>query len=352
MIRQKITFLLVFTLMLSTTVFSQSRTTIVENVNATKAGLVHVLNKTGDTIILKSSTPIYRFSFLFHTQKESVLMDLDSKEAKIPLHHFEVGRYTVVAYREDAVYPISLNRIESIIKPKDAIADLEEDVLRASLSDDEQRKRNIKPRHNASSDTRLASAANKSNEAAEAKEREQKALIKKAAEDAARKNQALAEAKQKEQEQRELIKKEAQEAARKEQAIAEAKEKEQRELIKKEAEAKSKQEHALAEANRAKAEREKAERQLEQIEANKQAIKERALAEKRREELRAIAEAERKEAEARIADVKTVATEDIKHEKKEVKYNISVIQDGSVEKQTREEYRKENLRPNGLPYED
>ena len=326
MIRQKITFLLVFTLMLSTTVFSQSRTTIVENVNATKAGLVHVLNKTGDTIILKSSTPIYRFSFLFHTQKESVLMDLDSKEAKIPLHHFEVGRYTVVAYREDAVYPISLNRIESIIKPKDAIADLEEDVLRASLSDDEQRKRNIKPRHNASSDTRLASAANKSKEAAEAKEREQKALIKKAAEDAARKNQALAEAKQKEQE--------------------------QRELIKKEAEAKSKQEHALAEANRAKAEREKAERQLEQIEANKQAIKERALAEKRREELRAIAEAERKEAEARIADVKTVATEDIKHEKKEVKYNISVIQDGSVAKQTREEYRKENLSPNGLPYED
>lgn len=326
MIRQKITFLLVFTLMLSTTVFSQSRTTIVENVNATKAGLVHVLNKTGDTIILKSSTPIYRFSFLFHTQKESVLMDLDSKEAKIPLHHFEVGRYTVVAYREDAVYPISLNRIESIIKPKDAIADLEEDVLRASLSDDEQRKRNIKPRHNASSDTRLASAANKSNEAAEAKEREQKALIKKAAEDAARKNQALAEAKQKEQE--------------------------QRELIKKEAEAKSKQEHALAEANRAKAEREKAERQLAQIEANKQAIKERALAEKRREELRAIAEAERKEAEARVADVKSVTTDNTKHEKKEVKYNISVIQDGSVEKQTREEYRRENLRPNGLPYED
>lgn len=312
--------------MLSTSVFSQVKTTIVENVNATKAGLVHVLNRTGDTIILKSSSSIYRFSFLYHSQKESVLMDLDSKEAKIPLHHFEVGQYTVVAYREDAVYPISLNRVGAITKPIDAIADLEEDVLRASLSNDEQRKRNIKPRHNASSDTRLASVANKSKEAAEAKEREQRALIKRAAEDTARKNQALAEAKQKEQE--------------------------QRELIKKEAEARSKQEHALAEANRAKAEREKADRQLAQIEANKQAIKERALAEKRREELRAIAEAERKEADARIANVQTVTTEDIKLEKKEVKYNISVIQDGSVEKQTREEYRKENLRPNGLPYED
>jgi hypothetical protein len=326
MIRQKITFLLFLMLMLSTSVFSQVKTTIVENVNATKAGLVHVLNRTGDTIILKSSSSIYRFSFLYHSQKESVLMDLDSKEAKIPLHHFEVGQYTVVAYREDAVYPISLNRVGAITKPIDAIADLEEDVLRASLSNDEQRKRNIKPRHNASSDKRLASVANKSKEAAEAKEREQRALIKRAAEDTARKNQALAEAKQKEQE--------------------------QRELIKKEAEARSKQEHALAEANRAKAEREKADRQLAQIEANKQAIKERALAEKRREELRAIAEAERKEADARIANVQTVATEDNKHEKKEVKYNISVIQDGSVEKQTREEYRKENLRPNGLPYED
>ncbi len=326
MIRQKITFLLFLMLMLSTSVFSQVKTTIVENVNATKAGLVHVLNRTGDTIILKSSSSIYRFSFLYHSQKESVLMDLDSKEAKIPLHHFEVGQYTVVAYREDAVYPISLNRVGAITKPIDAIADLEEDVLRASLSNDEQRKRNIKPRHNASSDTRLASVANKSKEATEAKEREQRALIKRAAEDTARKNQVLAEAKQKEQE--------------------------QRELIKKEAEARSKQEHALAEANRAKAEREKADRQLAQIEANKQAIKERALAEKRREELRAIAEAERKEADARIANVQTVATEDNKHEKKEVKYNISVIQDGSVEKQTREEYRKENLRPNGLPYED
>ncbi|TVZ47263.1 hypothetical protein [Olleya sp. Hel_I_94] len=326
MSRQKITFLLFLMLMLSTSVFSQVKTTIVENVNATKAGLVHVLNRTGDTIILKSSSSIYRFSFLYHSQKESVLMDLDSKEAKIPLHHFEVGQYTVVAYREDAVYPISLNRVGAITKPIDAIADLEEDVLRASLSNDEQRKRNIKPRHNASSDTRLASVANKRKEAAEAKEREQRALIKRAAEDTARKNQALAEAKQKEQE--------------------------QRELIKKEAEARSKQEHALAEANRAKAEREKADRQLAQIEANKQAIKERALAEKRREELRAIAEAERKEADARIANVQTVATEDNKHEKKEVKYNISVIQDGSVEKQTREEYRKENLRPNGLPYED
>ncbi|WP_292949788.1 hypothetical protein [Olleya sp. UBA1516] len=326
MIRQKITFLLFLMLMLSTSVFSQVKTTIVENVNATKAGLVHVLNRTGDTIILKSSSSIYRFSFLYHSQKESVLMDLDSKEAKIPLHHFEVGQYTVVAYREDAVYPISLNRVGAITKPIDAIADLEEDVLRASLSNDEQRKRNIKPRHNASSDTRLASVANKSKEAAEAKEREQRALIKRAAEDTARKNQALAEAKQKEQE--------------------------QRELIKKEAEARSKQEHALAEANRAKAEREKADRQLAQIEANKQAIKERALAEKRREELRAIAEAERKEADARIANVQTVTTEDNKLEKKEVKYNISVIQDGSVEKQTREEYRKENLRPNGLPYED
>ncbi len=326
MIMQKITYILLFTLMIGASAFSQtrSRTTIVENVNATKAGLVHVLNRTGDTIILKSSTPIFRFSFLFHTQKESVLMDLDSKEAKIPLHHFEVGRYTVVAYREDAVYPISLNRVEVINKPADAIADLEEDILRASLSKDEQRKRNIKPRVAPERDTRLAEVTSKQNRAeTEAKEREQ----------------------------RELIKRQADDAAKRERALAEAEAEKQRALIKKEAEEKAKKEHALAEANRVRAEKEKAERQLAQIEANRKAIKEREIAEARNQELRAIAEAERKASNKTVAD-NTSSRPNSEIDKKSIKYNISIINDDSVDKQTREDYRKQNLRPNGKAYDE
>ncbi|WGD35127.1 hypothetical protein [Olleya sp. YS] len=272
-----------------------------ENVNATKAGLVHVLNRTGDTIILKSSKEIFRFSFLYHTQKESVLMDLGSKEAKIPLHHFEVGRYTVVAYREDAVYPISLNRIEVILKPENAIADLEEDILRASLSEDEQRKRNIKPRVKKERDTRLANVN-----------------------------------------------------SRPDRSKIEAEEREKRERIKRESEERAKKERALAEANKERLAREKADREKAQIEANRRAIKERALAEARQKEERerALAEAEKRKAEeAAIAErEKKNTVKDI--DKKEVKYNISDIDNGGLDKQSREEYRKENLRPNGKKYDE
>jgi len=40
-------------------------------------------------------------------------------------------------------------------------------------------------------------------------------------------------------------------------------------------------------------------------------------------------------------------------DKRNVKYNISDhADDRTIEKQTRSEYRKENLRPNGTKYED
>ncbi|RAJ13390.1 hypothetical protein [Olleya aquimaris] len=303
MTRQKITYLLFLTLLLSTLSFSQnrSRTTIVENVNATKAGLVHVLNRTGDTIILKSSKEIFRFSFLYHTQKESVLMDLGSKEAKIPLHHFEVGRYTVVAYREDAVYPISMDRIEVISKPQNAIVDLEEDILRSSLPEEEQRKRNIKPREKNQRDTRLANVN-----------------------------------------------------SRPDRSKIEAEEREKRERIRRQAEETAKKEQALAEANREKLEQEKAERERAQIEANRKAIKERALAEakQKEEKARALAEAERKRAKAEAIAENQRKKEQVELDKKVVKYNITDVDNGALEKQSREEYRKENLRPNGKKYDE
>ncbi|WP_397363412.1 hypothetical protein [Olleya sp. R77988] len=340
MIRQKITYLLFLTLLLSTLSFSQSssRTTIVENVNATKAGLVHVLNRTGDTIILKSSKQIFRFSFLFHSQKESVLMDLGSKEAKIPLHHFAVGRYTVVAYREDAVYPISLNRIGAISKPSNAVADLEEDVLRASLPEAELRKRNITPRGKKERDTRLANVApkpGKSRAEAEAKERERKARIKKEADAKANKERALVQAENKKREAREK-------------AVAEAKAKEKKELALAQAKEKEAKEKAIAEAKA------KEERQLAQIEANRKAIKERAKAEAKRKERQAIASAEtdkkREIEKSRLEREKAEKSREI--ERKKVDYNISDVENEGLEKQSREEYRKEHLRPNGKKYEE
>jgi len=306
MIRQKITFVLVFTFLLTTSMFSQTRskTTIVENVNATKAGLFHGLNKTGDTIVLKSNKDIYRFTFLFHNKKESIMMDLGSKEAKIPLHHFNVGRYTVVAYREDAVYPISLNRIQDIEKPEDAVADLEEDVLRASLSKDEQRKRNITPRASINKDTRLASATIEEDEIS------------------------------------------FEEKLAKERKLVVLRQREYNARIKREVEAKSMKEQvfAQAEANKKVLEQEKLAKQEAQREAKRLTIKEK--------EANTVAARYKRNQRILKQHAATLASSKKKVDTKEVKYNISEINNNSLEKQTREEYRKENLRPNGLPYED
>ena len=224
---QKIINTIFLLLVVTASAFSQGgsiKTTIVENVNASKAGLIHILNRTGDTIILKSNTEIYRFSFLFHNQKESVLMDLGNKEARIPLHHFEVGHYTVVAYREDAVYPISLNRIEVIDTPTDAITDLEEDVLRASLSNTEQQRRGMPDR-----ETFLANIA------------------------------AKAEKSKAEKDQIGRFRREVEARAKKEEALALVREKELRARLKKRAEQKALSARTLVEADRLRAEKDKAE---------------------------------------------------------------------------------------------
>ncbi|AXO81463.1 hypothetical protein DZC78_14035 [Olleya aquimaris] len=302
MIRQKITLVLVFTFLLTTSMFSQTRskTTIVENVNATKAGLIHGLNKTGDTIVLKSNKDIYRFTFLFHNKKESIMMDLGSKEAKIPLHHFNVGRYTVVAYREDAVYPISLNRIQDIAKPTNAVTDLEEDVLRASLSKEEQRKRSITPRASINKDTRLASATIEEDEIS------------------------------------------FEEKLAKERKLVVLRQREYNARIKREVEAKSMKEQvfAQAEANKKVSEQ----KRLAKQEAKRHEIKEK--------EANTVAARYKRNQRILKQHAATLASSKKKVDTKEVKYNISEINNNSLEKQTREEYRKQNLRPNGLPYED
>lgn len=356
MTKQKITYLLSLTLLLSTLSFSQvsSRTTIVENVNATKAGLVHVLNRTGDTIILKSSKEIYRFSILYHTQKESVLMDLGSKEAKIPLHHFEIGRYSVVAYREDAVYPISMNRISVISKPKDATADLEESILRSSLPEEELYKRNLKPRPKRNSDTRVAKVAPKpdnSRALAAAKQREEKARKKTEAAERAKKDLVQAEAKRAKKE-----------SALAEAKVLEAKEKKQRELAKAEANRVSKKQKALAEVEAKEREaKDKKTRELAQVEANRARIKQKAIADAKaneaiKERARLKTEKEKRDAERAENSITYAKADKINDKKeiavKEVKYNISDIHNKSLLKQTREDYRKENLRPNGTKYEE
>jgi len=140
-------FLLTFILILSVSAYGQQAalTNIQKNVNKQAAGLEQLLNFTLDTLTLKSDKNILRVTFLSHDEKDSVIVDIDAPEVKIPLYHFKKGRYTIAVYKEDKMIVLSIKRVEDIARPKNAIADLEESILRSSLSKDEQIARNIKP---------------------------------------------------------------------------------------------------------------------------------------------------------------------------------------------------------------
>lgn len=350
-------------LLLSTFSFSQNENTsiLIENVNATKAGLIHHLNRTGDTIVLTSNKTIYRFTFLFHSEKESVLMDLGAKEAKIPLNLFDVGHYTVVAYREDAVYPIALNRVsylaiaESEIEVFDKI---EEEVLRASLTDAELLKRNIKPkaidrsaivsaREDAKRKARREKESRSRNDEDEALR--QKKRIKREAEERALRERVLAKL------EKERIAKVRKERARKEKEEKEHRDKKDRELAQIE---KNRKDYKAR--DKAKAKREKAARDLALM--NKRRDKSGKDSERNSRDLLGGQDSDGKNSRdvaargsgSNRATRKERKAADRKREYSDVvkQYNLSEINNGYDETQSREEYRKNNLRPNGLPYED
>lgn len=139
--------LLFLALLLSVSIYGQQRalTNIERNINKDAAGLEQSLNFTLDTLTLKSDKNILRVTFLSHDEKDSVIIDVDAPEIKIPLYHFKQGRYTIAVYREDKIIALGVKRVEDIARPKNAIEDLEESILRSSLSEEEQIARNIKP---------------------------------------------------------------------------------------------------------------------------------------------------------------------------------------------------------------
>ncbi|WP_055435187.1 hypothetical protein [Lacinutrix algicola] len=139
--------LLFLALLLSVSIYGQQRalSNIERNINKEAAGLEQSLNFTLDTLTLKSDKNILRVTFLSHDEKDSVIIDVDAPEIKIPLYHFKQGRYTIAVYREDKIIALGVKRVEDIARPKNAIEDLEESILRSSLSKEEQIARNIKP---------------------------------------------------------------------------------------------------------------------------------------------------------------------------------------------------------------
>ena len=163
--RLKIVYLFIFALFLSLSAYSQQRalTSIDKNVNDRAADLEQKLNFTLDTLTLRHPDNIYRVTILSHDEKDSIIIDVDNEEVRIPLYHLKKGRYTISIQTPTQMLIVGATRLSNIPVPKGAIADLEESILRSSLSEEEQLNRNIKPLRKKilisnDDDTRLAEA--------------------------------------------------------------------------------------------------------------------------------------------------------------------------------------------------
>ncbi|MBB3124997.1 hypothetical protein FHS04_002529 [Mesoflavibacter sabulilitoris] len=326
---------------LTFSVTAQEKFTLIhKNKNSSALGLKHDLNKVGDTILMTSDKSILRVSFLSHAQKETVMVDLDNKSAKIPLHHLAKGRYTIAVYREDMIIAFDIVRQKEILAVDNSVTDLEESILRSSLSQEEQEKRFIKPLSKSTNkDTRLASSnnINTKNQLSD-KEISERDRIKKEREALLKKERAIAKAN--------LIKLQEERAAKQkkeEVAIAEAKKEEE---LAKQISLKHQEELKLAEENRKKLKEEAEKKRIAEARQKEEEAKRTEIEASKRVMLAQLEKNKKDKANSE----KELASNTVKSKK--VKYNLTLVNDKSVDVQTREEYRRENLRPNGKPYND
>ena len=325
---------------LTFSVTAQEKFTLIhKNKNSSALGLKHDLNKVGDTILMTSDKSILRVSFLSHAQKETVMVDLDNKSAIIPLHHLAKGRYTIAVYREDMIIAFDIVRQKEILAVDNSVTDLEESILRSSLSQEEQEKRFIKPLSKSTNkDTRLASNNINTKNQLSDKEISERDRIKKEREALLKKERAIAKAN--------LIKLQEERAAKQKKEEVEIAEAKKEEELAKQIALKHQEELKLAEENRKKLKEEAEKKRIAEARQKEEEAK-RAEIEASKRVMLAQLEKNKKD---KANSEKELASNTVKSKK--VKYNLTLVNDKSVDVQTREEYRKENLRPNGKPYND
>lgn len=268
--------LLLFTVLLSFATYAQIPATVLKKNISKKTNLSQELNVSKDTLILKNENNILRVTFLNHVDDKETIIDVASKEVRIPLYHFEVGRYTIPVYVDGDIIIVGMTRVLDIPTPKDATADLETSILESSLSNEEKKSRGI-----------------------ETKEKEEPII-----------------AKVKPKKEREEVDKVLRDNIR---------------------------EDRLASLEKLKRERAK----------KKEDILEGRL--KKRKQLLALNAKKTRlnKDKSRSSRVKKVGDSTNRTiNRKEYSYNISVASDTTVVKQTRKEYRKTHLRPNGKKYDE
>lgn len=158
---------LLFTFFFMLVIFVQAQeqpTVLYKNFNVTASGLEHVLNQAADTLFVKSDKTVFRVSFLSHENNNNIRIDINSKEVNVPLHYLSKGRYTIAVYREDIIVAFGLERQLKIEASKGAIEDFEEGIFQASLSKEEYKRRHLKPiTKSKNKDTRITNVSEDKN---------------------------------------------------------------------------------------------------------------------------------------------------------------------------------------------
>lgn len=305
----KITCLLLLTLLTSALSYSQVYyTSMVKNFNSSAKNLDHYLNKTGDSLHLGSTDEIYKIGFYSDSGSKNFSLFDAPKKVSIPLNGFPVGEYTVAVYQEKHIIVFGVNRDKPF---PDEVADIKEDIFDLEIvNKDESSKIGIKK-----PETAVAEAKKPKQEIKKAPEKpvkkEPKVVEKTDVKKELKKSPSHASVKRKKQ--RPYEKKKKQTVAKKQPKQNDKKEKvaSAQDMLNRKA-AKSSRDNKTASRTQKDTNRDKAE-----ITAN---TRNRVMTQE--------------EIEARM-----------------VKYNISDVKDRSLMKQTREEYRKTHLRPNGKKYD-
>ncbi len=327
---------------LVTFVTAQEHYTVLhKNYNLFASGIEHNLNQTADTLLLQSDKSVLKVSFLSHEKNKTERIDVNSKQVKVPLHYLSEGRYTIAVYREDIIVAFGIERKFKIEVSENVIEDFEEGVLQASLSKEERERRHLKP---------ITKKGNQST------------YIANVSEDETSRSNIENEHKNNSLSNRDRLKKEYQSWLEEQRAIVEANQKQSQQ--EKAAKQKAYQEY-LAETRELKTKDEG----LTSEEVTKKNVDDKKGI--NNDEELSVTDSNQSDFETNTRDIESANKRLItelegktsknstkeetisKIETNKVEYNLSKVNnDESVNRQTREEYRKSHVRPNGKPYDE
>nr|WP_321236322.1 hypothetical protein [uncultured Psychroserpens sp.] len=96
-----------------------------KNVNVRAEGLIHKLNATKDTLVLKSESLINRVYSVSMDYKREVNMAINEKFAKIPLNKLSKGKHVFVAVQS----PIRIVFVVKVLRDDTLLLTVEEEDL-------------------------------------------------------------------------------------------------------------------------------------------------------------------------------------------------------------------------------